>query len=141
MSAKRVYLACPYSSPSERVRESRVYLASRIASNLMTEGLCVYSPITHGHTIAEHLHKDFVENHEFWMAQCMPILEVCDALVILPLDGWRSSRGVHLEIERARQLAMPIFVYQNGFCEIIDEEEAEHMGFHYYEAKEVKNAN
>lgn len=141
MSIKKVYLACPYTSRSLDTRNNREYLATRVAARLMSEGVCVYSPITHGHRIAEHLHRDFVENHSFWMDQCLPILEACDALVVLTVEGWRTSKGVHLEIQRAKELAMPIFIYQAGFTELLDEEEFELLGYREYNAKEIQSGN
>jgi len=44
-------------------------------------------------------------------AKCMrvdiPAMLACDALFVLP--GWMGSRGAHLEVSIARDLAMPIF--------------------------------
>ena len=32
----------------------------------------------------------------------------CDRLVVLMLDGWKQSRGVHAEIAIARRLGLPV---------------------------------
>ena len=51
----KIYLACPYTHPDEVTRNTRVELASIIAAKLMCEGHVVFSPITHGHYVADHL--------------------------------------------------------------------------------------
>lgn len=36
------------------------------------------------------------------------MLQRCDALIILTLEGWRASQGVQAEIYFAEQLQLPI---------------------------------
>ena len=63
----KIYLACPYTHPDEVTRNTRVEFASIIAAKLMCEGHVVFSPITHGHHIADHLPPAKLHSHEFWM--------------------------------------------------------------------------
>lgn len=93
-----IYLGAPYTHASERVRRERVELASLAAARLMMLGNVVFSPITHGHHVADHLPRPTRESHRFWMDQCKPFMESCSQLVILPLDGWRASKGLQEEI-------------------------------------------
>ena len=107
---QKIYLASPYSSPDEVTRNDRVELASSIAARLMEEGYVVFSPITHGHSVADHLHHRNAHSHEFWMGQCLPMLEASDCMMILPIDGWRESRGIAEELAFARSNDIPIFI-------------------------------
>ena len=120
-----IYLAAPYSSPHADIRESRVAEASRVAALLMMQGHVVFSPITHGHRVAEYLHRDFLLDHEFWMGQCLPMLDACDWLVICPLDGWRESSGVEAERNHARLTSVPEYIWQelHPAIDLLDEEE------------------
>jgi len=120
-----IYLAAPYSSPHADIREARVAEASRVAAALMMRGHVVFSPITHGHQVADYLHKNFLLNHEFWMGQCLPMLEACDWLVICPLDGWRESCGVEVERSHARASGIPEYIWQelHPAIDILDDEE------------------
>lgn len=93
-----VYLAAPYTHQSARVKAERVELASLAAARLMQLGHVVYSPITHGHRVADHLPLTTAGQHRFWMAQCEPFMRACSRLVVLPLDGWRMSKGVQEEL-------------------------------------------
>ena len=122
---QKIYLASPYSSPDEVTRNDRVELASSIAARLMEEGYVVFSPITHGHSVADHLHHRNVHSHEFWMGQCLPMLEASDCMMILPIDGWRESRGIAEELAFARSNDIPIFIWQSAdpVFEILDDEE------------------
>lgn len=101
-----IYLASPYTHPEAATRESRVKEATRVAAFLMRKGHTVFSPITHGHAVAEHLPPALAEDHEFWMRQCRPMLEVSDVLIILPLPGWHQSAGIREERRWAEELQL-----------------------------------
>lgn len=110
---KKIYLACPYTSPDPLTRRDRVELASLVAARLMEAGHVVFSPITHGHAVADHLSPGKISDHWFWMQQCLPMLEACDELMVLPLAGWRESRGVTEERAFALAHNIPMTVWQN----------------------------
>lgn len=44
---------------------------------------------------------------ERYMGYSLSKLETCDAVILL--DGWQESRGVAIEIKRAKELDMPIY--------------------------------
>jgi hypothetical protein len=48
-----------------------------------------------------------VQPYQFWIAGTMLLLERCDAVVTVP--GWRDSKGATGEVERAKELGMPVF--------------------------------
>jgi hypothetical protein len=107
-----VYLGCPYTNPDPDVQLQRVELASIVAARLMLNGFAVYSPITHGHQVAQHIPQGEDTGHDFWMGQCLPMLAKASALVILPMAGWRQSRGLRDEMALAQRLHIPIGVIQ-----------------------------
>lgn len=108
-----IYLACPYTSPDEAVRNERQALATKVAAYLMQQGNVVFSPITHGHAVAAHLPAELTNDGEFWMVQCLPVLERCSVLVILPLPGWEKSKGIAQEVRFALERGMDIAMLQN----------------------------
>lgn len=125
---KSYYLACPYSSPKDSVRWMRQELASNVAASFMSKDIVVFSPITHGHFISAHLPDQIAHDHEFWMRQCLPLVEWADVFCLLPLKGWRESRGIQRELELARSLSKPIIVVQLlgiPSCELIQPESLE----------------
>lgn len=103
--AKIVYLAAPYSHPDICIRERRFAFANRAAAELVRQGSHVFSPISHSHPLAlQGLPGDWA----FWEPFDRRMLQACDELVVLTLDGWRESKGVQAEIDLAIEMDLPI---------------------------------
>lgn len=121
------YLAAPYTDPSESVRNDRVQCADIVAAWLMEKhGFCIYSPLTHSRNIVPHLAPETVADHRFWMKQCLPMVKAASGLILLPLPGWKDSKGVRMEVEAAQAVMMPIYrlvSHGPGRLEIIGTEE------------------
>jgi nucleoside 2-deoxyribosyltransferase len=100
-----IYLASPYSHVDPAVREQRFTIATRVAAKLIRAGHQVFSPISHSHPIAS---NGVPTDWTFWKAFDRRMLEACDELIVLMLDGWRESRGVQAEINLAIKLGKPI---------------------------------
>jgi hypothetical protein len=103
-----IYLASPYSHTDPAVTHARFKAACRAAAKLMGDGHAVFSPIAHSHVVADELPDALRLDHEFWMAQDLPILERCERVIVLKLDGWLKSRGVGREILHAVQHGIPV---------------------------------
>jgi hypothetical protein len=100
-----IYLASPYSHPDRAVREFRFHEACRAAAQLIRAGRDVYSPIAHSHPIAAHgLPIDWT----FWEPSAQRRLAQCTEVVVLTLDGWRTSVGVRAEMRIARRYDKPV---------------------------------
>lgn len=127
---KLAYLACPYTHENAPVREARANTATDYAAR-MTARMAVFSPITQGPQLAQYLRPSITQHHKFWMDQCIPILRVCQELYVLPLSGWRQSKGVQEEIELAGRLLLPIVIIQSEEqeLELVSEEECVAMGW------------
>jgi hypothetical protein len=114
---KRVYLAGPYSHTDPEVRAARAAALNRKAAWLMMQGLCVFSPITHGVALLDYFPYN-ERGWAFWGEQDRAHLLACDELHVLCLDGWRESRGVTDEIQWATEAGMPVIYHD---CEGRDE--------------------
>jgi nucleoside 2-deoxyribosyltransferase len=100
-----IYLASPYSHPDPAVRERRFRAACSAAAFLLQAGHAVFSPIAHGHVLAEHgLPTDW----SFWQRYDHEHLERCDEVIVLMLNGWEESAGVRAEIRRAHELGKTV---------------------------------
>ncbi|MDO6385623.1 DUF1937 family protein [Uliginosibacterium sp. 31-12] len=104
-----IYLAAPYSTglpegmePAEAMRQ-RADLINKAAAQLMEEGHIVYSPISHGVSLEAHVSADNLKSHDFWMNHCFGMLDRARQLCVLRIPGWEASRGVQMEINRARR--------------------------------------
>jgi hypothetical protein len=100
------YLATPYSHPDAAVRQARFDAVNGVAARMMAEGQHVFSPISHGHSIA--LAGDLPTGWEYWATMDRRHLGICTRLVVLRLDGWRESVGVQHEIEIAEAMGIPV---------------------------------
>lgn len=106
-----IYLAVPYSHPDSAVMEERFNRVNRVAARLMREGLHIYSPISHSHSIA--LAGELPRDWEFWKEYDQTILSMCGKLIVLTLDGWQESKGVMAEIQIAKDLELEIeYIYE-----------------------------
>lgn len=47
-------------------------------------------------------------SYEWWLAWSRELLESCDSIYVLCIDGWEDSRGVQQEIALAQSLEIPI---------------------------------
>jgi len=101
-----VYLASPYSDPSELVRHKRYLEVAEIVAAYLRESLHVYSPIVHCHEIAKRfsLPKDF----KFWSEYNYAMLEKASGIHVLELQGWADSKGVTAEIRYAMRNKIPL---------------------------------
>lgn len=104
----KIYLAIPYTwNPA--VSE---LIANHVAAELMQKNV-VFSPISHSHSIADHMHPELRISQEFWMAQDIPFVEWADEIVVIVI-GERGneliehSKGVQTELAEARKLNKPI---------------------------------
>lgn len=102
---KKVYLAVPYTGTPEQ-QEERFLRVNTVAADLMSEGVLVFSPISHTHPIA--LAGNLPVGWDFWKEYDFTFIEWADEMHVLMLDGWVDSTGVNAEVELARKLGMPI---------------------------------
>jgi len=101
-----IYLAGPYSHPDADVRHKRYKALTAKTAELMLEGYVVFSPITHGHAVAEA--HDLPTDFDWWSHQCLGMLRHASKLMVLTLEGHSESKGVTAEIEHARTLGIPV---------------------------------
>lgn len=101
-----IYLACPYSHPSDEVRVFRFHQANRAASKMMKEGHFVYSPISHSHPIAED--GGLPLHWAYWQSVDEFYIKLCQKVVVLKLEGWEKSEGVKAEMAIAEAYGKPI---------------------------------
>jgi hypothetical protein len=90
-----IYLAIPYNHPDPEVREKRFKLANRIAGQLIKIGLGVFSPISHGHPIANEMGLGLA--FETWQKIDYKLMDMCDIMLVVKTDGWKQSKGLRHE--------------------------------------------
>lgn len=106
---RKIYLAIPYAWSPQRA----FGIANRVAARLMREGHIVFSPITHGHPIADHLPADIRTDSAWWVERERSFIEWADdVLVIAPgeegYDLISKSAGCQREMKIATELGKPV---------------------------------
>jgi len=101
-----IYLAGPYTHKDEAVRVARFEALTKKAAELMIDGHVVFSPITHGHAIAER--HDLPLEFDWWQHQCLKMLENAKRLIVVRIDGYAESVGVQAEIAYAEANNIPV---------------------------------
>lgn len=92
-----IYLAGPYSHKDEAIRIERFEALTKKAAQLMH---VVFSPITHGHAIAER--HDLPLDFAWWGSQCLEMLKNAKKLIVLRIDGYA------VEIKFAETNGIPV---------------------------------
>ncbi len=103
---KLAYLAGPYSHDSGAIRHKRFIDLTNAAAYLFKQGYFVFSPISSSHPMKEigGLEGDW----KYWAGFDTFMINLCDEMIIVELNGWRESVGVNAEIEIAKKLGKPI---------------------------------
>jgi Domain of unknown function (DUF1937) len=109
---KIIYLACPYTHASSKIRKQRFLAATAAAAHLIKKGHIVFSPVTMTHPIDSMLAgKRGTLGSDFWLSFDELFMEICSELVILPVKGWQTSEGIAREREFFRKKGRPIRVF------------------------------
>lgn len=94
-----IYLASPYSHPSQAVRKQRYEAALHFCENYILMGQPVFSPIVYGYPMESAIGTDYVS----WKGLNDAMLDAASRFWVLTLPGWEESRGVAYEINRWRK--------------------------------------
>lgn len=127
------YLAQPYSHLDPHILADRAELGGIAAAWLMQRGWAVHAPVVQGHNVCLHLPSALAHDHAFWMDRDMPILASAQAMHVLPIAGWRDSRGLKEELGHAKDLHLPVYIMQSlpyGFMHRIERVSVEELHKH-----------
>jgi hypothetical protein len=104
-----VYLAGPYTHPDPDIREARYQVATIAAAYLISKGRIVYSPLTMTHPIDRLLaaHNDTLGS-DYWVRFDESFMEFCSDLIVLAIDGWKTSSGIRREVQFFKDRCRPI---------------------------------
>ncbi len=104
------YLASPLKgSPEEEAYRFEVSL--KLTIEFLSQGIYVFSPLIYTKKIAETLHFSSIEERrEIIMAYLLRFLKTSKGLILVTLEGWQKSWGVHQEIKFCQENHIPVFI-------------------------------
>lgn len=111
-----IYVASPYSHNDPQIRQERFEKVCDFCSLLINKGLVVYSPIAHNHPIA--CRNELPKAFTFWQHFDLHILNLCEQVTVLCIDGWEESKGVQAEIAFARKKGLPVIFRNENYEDI-----------------------
>lgn len=96
MSKPLTYICSPYSHDDPHIRWQRWRAVVQYTGDLLKRGHLAFSPIAHSHPIAVEcgMGLDF----EAWEELDTAMMERCEAMHVLQLDGWQESKGIAHEL-------------------------------------------
>ncbi len=108
-----LYLASQYSHPDPLIRHTRYLLVEEVTALLIKQGLIVYSPIVHCHSMAGR--HGFPTDAKFWEHYNNSFIRHCAKVLVLVSPDLHTSKGVMAEIDFARHCHIPVeFIDREG---------------------------
>ena len=101
-----IYIASPYSDPSDAMQYERFLLARNYAVSLMNSGFICFSPIAYGRQFQKQY--DMGGDFETWLEFNNKMMHASSYIHVLMLPGWDKSRGVAYEIAFATRNSIPV---------------------------------
>ena len=102
---KRIYVAGAYSADNVMDVLHNIRKGIEMSYTIFTLGFAPFSPWLDYHFVFEDTHNKLTV--EDFYRYSMTWLEVSDGIFVLP--GYEKSKGTLVEIERAKELGIPVF--------------------------------
>lgn len=99
------YMATPYSRYAGGIEEA-YRLACLAAADCFREGLLVFSPIAHTHSIAKF--GGLGTGYDTWNKYDEAMMNAAAGLIVVQMDGWQESAGITAEIEWFEKSGKPV---------------------------------
>lgn len=109
---KLVYLASPYTHKDKFIMELRASLMECLTAQFQVEFSDTHtflSPIVHGHNMVKTKEgQKLPPTWDYWKPHDLNILQRCDELWVVCMNGWKESIGVQEELQFAKDNNIPI---------------------------------
>lgn len=106
--SKLVYLAGPYSHPSQVVVDARMEVVSKAIAELSQKGFLIVSPMEKHFSILTNETNTIPSDWTYWQHLSRELLTKCGAIVVLRLPEYFSSVGLQGELEIANKSKIPV---------------------------------
>ena len=116
MRSELSYIAAPYSHKDKSVIELRMQTLLKADSDLTVRLRKVTVTPLSKHFILSF--EDIPDDWGYWERYSKHLLDQCKEMIIIGIAGWDTSTGVAGEIEYARKLSIPVYLYNIDTKEI-----------------------
>jgi hypothetical protein len=97
----------PYSHKDPAVIERRMENFCRVDAFLMKSGIHTVSPVSKHFMLS---YEALPGDYNYWGTYSRKLMQRCDGVYVICIDGWKESVGVQDEIALAKQLNLPIIM-------------------------------
>lgn len=104
-----IYLASPYTHENPEIVKQRVNIAGQVSAKLLELGIHSISPVVYGQALIEHGQMTD-SSWDYWGKFCGDIMDICDQMYILDIDGWNDSKGIIGETDYMKILGKPVLL-------------------------------
>ena len=101
-----IFISAPYTHENVEVVEKRVEIIEKYVAECALSEIIALSPVLYYHNIVKKY--ELPKTYTYWEHICISMLQKCDMLFVLTMDGWDTSVGVKSELEVARRLNISI---------------------------------
>jgi len=101
-----IYVASPYTSDEEHIRNARYGIVLHYVRNRMLTGEVLFSPIVYGHQFVAG--NSAVVPASFWRNFNFHMLRNSNSMRVLRMPGWYNSAGIAEEIEYCVKYRIPV---------------------------------
>lgn len=101
------YLASPYSLYYSGL-DAAFCEACQIAAWFMQQGVVVFTPIVHSHSIAMYGSLN-PRDHDIWNRANLPLMSASKGCIVAMMPGWRESVGIRWEVDEFESQDKPVF--------------------------------
>lgn len=105
-----IYLAAPYTHKDPAVMQSRIDTAKLALICITSENITAFSPLNYFPAFSDALPE---ADYNFWLGCCLEVVDACETLVILPIPGWKESKGVAIEVFTAIMAGKRVGIFIN----------------------------
>jgi len=116
---KRVYVAGPYSADNVIEVLRNIGRGEKICAELFKRGFAPFCPWHDKSYVIDSYECKF--DVEDFYSYSMAWIDVSDAIFLV--GDWETSKGTLLEIERAKEIGIPIFYEMKGLIEWANEDQ------------------
>jgi len=101
-----IFVSVPYNHERQDMIDFRLAMLDEYMLELILKGFTPYSTVQAMLPLAikYNLNKDYT----YWAGHCDRMIHASEAMHVLMLPGWRTSKGVTDEIERAYLNSVPV---------------------------------
>jgi len=110
----KIFVAGPFSTKDKDLELKRVRTISKYCADLFSQGITPVSALLTGLKIAEY--NNLPTDTKTWTKFSEDMVEGCDELHVLMIDGYDVSSGVLIEIEKAKLLNIPVIYIPYKLC-------------------------